>query len=291
MRLLKINRKNYKGKVYNITCTPDHIFSTSGVFVHNCGAGDHFVRSLTADEIVSQPIKLLEEVENYYDTKPNDIERLQIMFMSMGEPLLNLKNMILSLRILYNLYPKAKLLISTIGPKVDYTPLIEISKEIPNIGLQFSVHESTDESRNKLIPIKGKLSLKEISIQGNLWALSTGRQPFFNYCAHQNNISDDDADRIKELFDPKIWQATISVICERDENISAANERQRDLAKTFQNKLNDRGFAIRMFDPAGQDDIGGGCGMLWYVQEWFKNNPDLVKLSVGHGLPKLHTPR
>jgi 23S rRNA (adenine2503-C2)-methyltransferase len=46
-----------------------------------------------------------------------------------------------------------------------------------------------------------------------------------------------------------------------------------------------------MFDPAGQDDIGGGCGMLWYVQEWFKNNPNLVKLSVGHGLPKVHTPQ
>jgi 23S rRNA (adenine2503-C2)-methyltransferase len=25
-----------------------------------------------------------------------------------------------------------------------------------------------------------------------------------------------------------------------------------------------------MFDPAGQDDIGGGCGQLWYVQDWLK---------------------
>ena len=29
---------------------------------------------------------------------------------------------------------------------------------------------------------------------------------------------------------------------------------------------------IRIFNPAGQDDIGGGCGQLWYFQEWLKNN-------------------
>lgn len=28
------------------------------------------------------------------------------------------------------------------------------------------------------------------------------------------------------------------------------------------------GFNTRVFNPAGQDDIGGGCGQLWYFQEW-----------------------
>ena len=54
-----------------------------------CGAGDFFVRSLTADEIVAQPKHLFEDV----NVKVADIKRLQIMFMSMGEPLLNLKNL------------------------------------------------------------------------------------------------------------------------------------------------------------------------------------------------------
>ena len=26
----------------------------------------------------------------------------------------------------------------------------------------------------------------------------------------------------------------------------------------------------RIFNPDGQDDIGGGCGQLWYVQKWMK---------------------
>lgn len=25
-------------------------------------------------------------------------------------------------------------------------------------------------------------------------------------------------------------------------------------------------------NPAGQDDIGGGCGQLWYFQDWLKKN-------------------
>jgi len=30
----------------------------------------------------------------------------------------------------------------------------------------------------------------------------------------------------------------------------------------------DNGYSLRVFNPAGQDDIGGGCGQLWYFQEW-----------------------
>jgi 23S rRNA (adenine2503-C2)-methyltransferase len=189
------------------------------------------------------------------------------------------------------MYPTAALLISTSGPKVDYGPLMKAAQEIPTIGLQFSVHESTDEARNKLIPFKAKLTLQEISQMGDLFHNLTGRQPFFNYCAHDKNSSMDDATRLYELFDPTIWQATISVICERDEHIAAANERQRELANDFQAKLQNFGFSTRMFDPAGQDDIGGGCGQLWFVQDYMKRNAHLTKPSAGRGLDAVHTPR
>ena len=92
-----------------------------------CGAGDYFVRSLTTQEIVDQVKYLLNQV----DCNPNDMGRLQIMFMSMGEPLLNLKNLIPALRELYALYPKAALLISTSMPKIsniEYLELIPTAK-------------------------------------------------------------------------------------------------------------------------------------------------------------------
>lgn len=252
-----------------------------------CGAGDYFIRSLSAEEIVAQPEHLFRD----RNIDARNVDRLQIMFMSMGEPLLNLKALGEACRILYEKYPNAALLISTSAPRVNYEPLRELSVEVPTIGLQFSVHESLDEKRDNLIPFEKKLNLTEIAQEGVLWYQTTGRSPFFNYCAHPENTSEEDADRILSLFDPSIWQATISVICERDESVAAANQRQRELAEGFQQKLLRRGFSTRMFDPAGQDDIGGGCGQLWFVQEFMKNNPEVARPSAGHGLVKLHTPR
>ena len=40
-----------------------------------------------------------------------------------------------------------------------------------------------------------------------------------------------------------------------------------DIIKEFQNKFLELGYNVRMFNSAGQDDIGGGCEQLWYVQE------------------------
>ena len=244
-----------------------------------CGAGDNFVRSLTADEIIEQPRYLLEQT----GVSPSEMERLQIMFMSMGEPLPALDT-------LYLMYPNAALLISTSAPRVNYAPIREISAKIPTIGLQFSIHESTDEARDVLIPFKAKLTLAEIAAEGEAWHKATGRRPFFNYCVHDKNNSWEDADRIYQLFDPNVWCATISVICEREETIAAANERQRELASKFMEKMVKLGYDTRMFDPAGQDDIGGGCGQLFHVQNWMRKHEELIRPSVGNGLPILHMP-
>lgn len=251
-----------------------------------CGAGDYFVRSLTADEIVAQVSHSIDAT----GIEASQMNRLQVMFMSMGEPLLNMNNLCDAIKRLHTMYPNAALLVSTIGPKVDYQKIIDVSSLVPTVGLQFSVHKSTDEERNELIPFKAKLTLKEIAWVGGLWHTATGRQPFFNYCAGDDNTSDEDADRLAELFHPGIWQCTISVICERNEGLPARNEHQVKLASDFSEKMLKRGYGVRVFDPAGQDDIGGGCGQLHYVQRWFTENPGRARPSIGFGLPTVHTP-
>jgi len=251
-----------------------------------CGAGDSFVRSLTAEEIVAQ-------VDYLFADRGIDVSKVkkcQIMFMSMGEPMLNFKNLAKAIEILYAKYPTFALLVSTSAPIGDYSSLTELSFRIPTVGLQFSVHESTDEARNALVPFKAKLSLQEIAYVGSDWYDATGRKPFFNYCAHDKNTSKDDVVRLANLFPTDIWEATVSVICERDESISAANARQRKLATDFMELLLNEGYSVRCFDPAGQDDIGGGCGQLWFVQDWMKTHPNLAKPSVGRSIPIVHTP-
>lgn len=251
-----------------------------------CGTGEYFVRNLTADEIVSQVAHMFKD----RDIDPTQVKKGQIMFMSMGEPMLNFKQLSVAMRALASMYPNFALLISTSGPAANeaFSDLMVLSQEIPQIGLQFSVHESTDEARNELIPFKAKFDLDTIAIVGTAWHQATGRQPFFNYCAHERNSSVEDANRLYALFNPAVWQATVSVICERTESVAAANERQRELATGFMSKLVELGFSVRCFNPAGQTDIGGGCGQLWFVQNWMKTNPQYARPTCGMGRATVH---
>lgn len=252
-----------------------------------CGAGDAFVRSLTGDEIVAQVQHLFAD----RGINPEAVKRCQIMFMSMGEPLLNFNGLADAIRKLHELYPRFALLISTSAPRLDYARVAALSVAVPAVGLQFSVHESTDAARDALIPFAAKLTLAQIAAEGAAWFAATSRHPFFNYCAHAGNTSDADADRLLALFDPAVWECTVSVVCEREESIAAANARQRELATGFMSKMLERGYSTRCFDPAGQDDIGGGCGQLWFVQNWMRTHPTLARPSIGRGIPIVHAPR
>ena len=235
-----------------------------------CGTGKFFIRNLTKSEIISQVNHCLSTI----DCDTTEIKKFQIMFMSMGEPFLNYKELKLAIIELHDLYPNADLLISTSAPSVIYKHIgdfIELSKLIPKVGLQFSVHESTDDNRKKLIPTN-TCTLRQISAIGNLWASFVGRKPFYNYCVHAGNCYLNDASKLVNLFDPTIWETTLSVICEKDESVANSIDRQLVMIKDFSTRMTTLGASVRVFNPAGQDDIGGGCGQLWYFQEWLKEN-------------------
>lgn len=231
-----------------------------------CGTGKFFIRNLTAWEIVGQ----IEEVMSTIDCAPEEIKKFQIMFMSMGEPMCNYSELESAIRHLHHKYPTAQLLVSTSAPSITYKHIgkfIQLSKEIDKVGLQFSVHESTDENRKKLIPTD-TCTLRQISAIGEMWSAFVGRKPFFNYCVHEGNNTPEDAKRLADIFDPKVWEVTLSVICEKDETVSNSISRQLEIIKDFNQEMLNLGFSLRIFNPAGQDDIGGGCGQLWYFQKW-----------------------
>ena len=236
-----------------------------------CGTGKFFIRNLTWKEICEQVNTVLSTI----DCETSEIKKFQIMFMSMGEPFMNYINLECAIKRLNQKYPNAALLVSTSAPTWgtlhNMPSFIELSKEIDKVGLQFSVHESTDENRSKLIPTKTS-TLRQIASLGEMWASYVGRKPFYNYCVHEGNNAVEDAERLVELFDPKVWETTLSVICSKDESVAASIDRQLEVINNFKDALLSRGVSLRVFNPAGQDDIGGGCGQLWYFQEWLKTN-------------------
>ena len=60
--------------------------------------------------------------------------------------------------------------------------------------------------------------------------------------------------------------------------------------KIFANELL-KYYDVRIFNPAGQDDIGGGCGQLWFVQNWMKEHSQLAKPTIGNNLEIIHSPK
>lgn len=237
-----------------------------------CGTGSKFVRNLKANEIVEQIETVLSDKNLLHDINKK-CKKLQFMFMSMGEPMLNWDEVEKAIRILNSKFDNAQLLLSTIGCDNDdvFSKIISISKEIDKIGLQFSIHKSNDEDRNKLIPFYKKMSLEKIRDAGIIWWRETNRKPFLNYCIDGSNNTDNNFKELTNLFSPIIFNFTFSVVCSKDENMKDASFRNLNVIKDFQNRFLQKGYNVRMFDPAGQDDIGGGCGQLWYVQNWLKS--------------------
>ena len=236
-----------------------------------CGTGSKFIRNLKANEIVEQ-IELVLRDKKIIDDINEKCKKLQFMFMSMGEPMLNWDEVEKAIRVLNKKFSNAQLLLSTIGCNNDdvFNKIISISKEIDKIGLQFSIHKSNDDERDKLIPFVKKMNLEKIRDAGIIWWKETGRHPFLNYCVDGTNNTETNYKELIKLFSPVVFNFTFSVVCSSDENLKEASFRNLEVIKEFQNKFLEKGYNVRMFDPAGQDDIGGGCGQLWYVQNWLK---------------------
>lgn len=236
-----------------------------------CGTGNKFVRNLCAGEIVDQISTILKD--KHIEDVPERGERFQIMFMSMGEPMLNWFSVEYAIEALHRAYPNAELLLSTIAPNSeDYGRMIKLSKEIDKIGLQFSIHKAFDVERNILIPYEDKLTLREIRDLGTLWWKETGRHPYLNYCIDGTNNRPMDSDSLMSLFSPMIFNFTFSVVCSKNENMKEAGFKNLDDIRAFEQKFLENGYNTRIFNPNGQDDIGGGCGQLWYVQQWMKEH-------------------
>ncbi|PKP53865.1 MAG: rRNA methyltransferase [Bacteroidetes bacterium HGW-Bacteroidetes-1] len=235
-----------------------------------CGTGNKFIRNLTSDEIVKQVHYCLHDM-NIEDVNTAS-ERFQIMFMSMGEPMLNMDALRGAIIELNTHFRNAELLVSTMMPKNPKSlhTFLGLSQYIHKIGLQFSIHEANDERRNKLIPYEPKYSLREIRDYGIIWNHTTNRPVYINYCISEDNHSDEDINRLMDLFSPRVFNITLSVICSSDETMKDAGFRNLETIKKVSDKFLENGYNVRTFNPAGQDDIGGGCGQLWYVQEWLR---------------------
>jgi 23S rRNA (adenine2503-C2)-methyltransferase len=133
----------------------------------DCG----FVRNLTPGEIVDQVLTLQEQAGRRVS---------HVVFMGMGEPLLNLDNTLKALNLLNNEVGigMRKITVSTVG----ITPAIGKLKDMDlQITLAVSLHAALDDIRTRLMPLAAKFPLQELIEVCRDYANHTKRRITFEY--------------------------------------------------------------------------------------------------------------
>jgi 23S rRNA (adenine2503-C2)-methyltransferase len=154
-------------------------------------------RNLTAGEIVGQVLHIARE----NGLKPSE-GRINIVMMGMGEPLLNLPNVLKATRLLTDpdgiaLSPK-RITVSTSGivPK-----MAELAKAPVRPKLAISLNASTEEQRRELMPITRKYHLADLMEACKAYPLRTWEKLTFEYVLLKGvNDSDADAKRVVRLI-------------------------------------------------------------------------------------------
>ncbi len=154
-----------------------------------------FTRNLTTGEIVDQMCRMRELLGD-------SAEITNLVFMGMGEPLLNLANLREAIQLL--VHPKAfglaprRVTVSTVG----VVPQIEELLAIAPIHLAVSLHATTDAVRDVLVPLNRQFPLEVLLGElRRLEAVNKRRPVFFEYTLIEGvNDSLDDARRLAPLL-------------------------------------------------------------------------------------------
>lgn len=153
-------------------------------------------RNLTAGEIVGQVL---------YAAGQNGIEargsRMNVVMMGMGEPLLNLDNVLKATRLLTDVggigISEKRITVSTSGiiPKIE-----ELGRASIRPKLAISLNASSEEQRRELMPITRKYHLADLMAACKSYPLRTWEKLTFEYVLLKGvNDSDADAKRVVRL--------------------------------------------------------------------------------------------
>lgn len=206
-------------------------------------------RNLTTAEIVNQVCAVRREhhINN-------------IVVMGMGEPLQNLDNMVNALEIFYDSagmdYSSRKITLSTCGlvPQMH-----ELARRI-NVNLAVSLNASSDEVRNRLMPVNKRYPLRELIQACRDFPLHGKRRITFEYILIRDlNDSIADARRLVKLLHGV--KAKVNLIPFNEHAGSDYKSPTEQSINEFQSFLLQRNLVAIRRASKGQD-ISAACGQL-----------------------------
>jgi 23S rRNA (adenine2503-C2)-methyltransferase len=163
-----------------------------------------FRRNLSTAEIVAQPLLAMREGSPPAHTPSH------IVFMGMGEPLLNVQNVLPAIGLLHDEMGIAMrhITVSTVGI---IAGIEKLAAQKWQLTLAVSLHAPDDELRHQLIPTSRKTRVSGIVNAAKKYAQTTGRRVTFEYVVLGG--VNDDATRAQQLAELcKGWPCHVNLI-------------------------------------------------------------------------------
>jgi len=212
-----------------------------------------FKRNLHAWEIVDQFIQVSRLI------KAEGLRLTNIVFMGMGEPLLNFDNVVEALWRFKNLieFSPRRITVSTAG----IIPAIkELPYKAPTVKLAISLNATDQKTRSFLMPINKKYPLHELLKILGEYPLKPGQRITFEYVMLKGiNSSEEDALRLSQIL--KGIPSKINLIPFNPwEGCEFKKPEEYEILK-FQEILASKGYSVFIRKSKGKD-ILAACGQL-----------------------------
>ena len=241
------------------------------------------VRNLTSGEIVGQILVARDDLDEWTNlNSANDKTRLlsNVVLMGMGEPLYNFENVRDALKIAMDpegiCLSRKRITLSTSGV------VPEISRTADEIGclLAVSFHGTTDEIRDKLVPINKKWNIETlITALKDYPRLSNSERITFEYVMIKDvNDSELDAFRLVKLISG--IPAKINLIPFNEWPGSAYKRSDWSQIKKFSDIIHRAGYASPVRTPRGED-IMAACGQLKSETERQRKSKKEISMEAG----------
>src|SRR6187455_2126563 len=212
------------------------------------------IRNLTAGEIAGQVRVLVRELNMLH-------ARFNIVLMGMGEPLHNYDAVMKALRILADEHGLAvnprRVTLSTVG----VLPALErLATEplMPNLAI--SLHATTEDQRDQLVPINRKYGLKELLDACRRFPVKRRDRITFEYVMLKDvNDTDEDARRLVRLLHG--IKAKVNLLPLNEAAGIPFTRPADDRVNAFAQILVDHGLVVTVRRSRGRD-IRAACGQL-----------------------------
>jgi len=214
------------------------------------------LRNLNADEIYDQ----VALVKNLAETKYNQ-PLTNIVYMGMGEPLLNYAETIRSVdRITspdgLNMSP-SRITVSTAGIA---KMIMKLGDDNVKFNLAVSLHAANDEKRNQIMPINETNTLDSLEEALNYFHHKTGSRVTFEYIVFKD--FNDGIQDAKELADfCKKTTAKVNIIEYNPIDDGEYKQTTPERLEAFVHHLESKGIIVNVRKSRGKD-IDAACGQL-----------------------------